>query len=136
MKVHWTIFACVVLIVSSGCQEWWCGEVALGNNFALVSDKPIQIIYCTSENACCDSGWPAVPGGVTEYGFDQRWIIAKRGDSEYWIIDKDFEIDMEGFDVPGRHEYYDSHIIGKLSESEFIHITDSLNIETIFRSTP
>jgi hypothetical protein len=116
-------------MLMSSCQEWWCGETNLGNRFALVSDKPIQIIYCTSDNTCCDMGWDAVPLGVTEYGFDEKWIVAKRSENDYWIIDKDFEIDLTGFDVPGRYEFYQSHIKGNLTKLNFDNIKDSLNIK-------
>ncbi len=128
MKIRLNFIGLVLLTLASSCQEWWFGETSLGNRFALVSDKPIQIIFCTSDNICCDSGWTGVPGGVTEYGFNERWIIAKRSENDYWIIDKDFEIDLTGFDVPGRYEFYESHIKGNLTKLKFDRMKDSLNI--------
>lgn len=122
------ILLLVSLILFSSCQQWWCGETELGNRFVLVSDKPIQIIYCTTEDICCNSGWTGVPGNVTDFGFDEKWIIAKRSENDYWIIDKNFEIDLTGFDVPGRKEFFESHIKGNLTEREFLKMKDSLNI--------
>lgn len=118
----------VLSIFTSSCQETWCGETDLGNRFALVSDKPIQILFCTSDDICCNSGWIGVPGGVIEYGYDEKWIIAKRDTDDYWIINKDFEIDLSGFDVPGRYEFYESHITGNLTKLEYERMKDSLNI--------
>lgn len=113
----------------SSCNVLWCGETDLGNDFVLTSDKPIQIIHCTTRKTCCSVGYTGVPGGVVEYGSNDAWIVAKRSTDEYWIIDKRFHIDWRGHDVPGRQEFYESHITGNLSLSEFEHLRDSLNIE-------
>lgn len=122
------------LLVTAGmwamtsCNVLWCGETDLGNNFVLTSDKPIQIIHCTTRQPCCSVGYTGVPGGVVEYGFNESWIIAKRSTETYWIIDKRFQIDWSEFDVPGRQEFYESHITGDLSLSEFEQLRDSLGI--------
>jgi len=133
MKNFLCLVSVFLFLLSTSCKETWCGEKDLGNRFALVSDKPIQIIFCTTNDTCCDSGWTGVPGGVTEYGFDEKWIIAKREENDYWLIDKDFEIDLTGFDVPGRYEFYQSHIKGNLTKKELNKIKDSLNIRIVLK---
>ena len=82
---------------------------------------------------CCDVGNTGVPGSVVEYGFDNNWIIAKRASGDYWIIDKRFQIDWSGLDVPRRHEFYESHITGDLSLSEFEQLRDNWDIRITMR---
>lgn len=133
MKKQFWIISLFTFLLTTSCKESWCGEKDLGNRFTLVSDKPIQIIFCTTNATCCDSGWTGVPGGVTEYGFNKKWIIAKRSENDYWIIDKDFEIDLTGFDIPGRYKFYQSHLRGNLTKLEFDKMKDSLDIRVEFK---
>ena len=97
-----------------------CGEIDLGNRFVLYLEQGRnQIIYCTSDDLCCNVGWNAAPSGVTEYGQNDKWIIAKTKADEYWIIDKEFQLDLNNCDQTRCFEKFESQIKGPLDAVDF-----------------
>jgi len=86
-----TLLIFAILIVSCNLS----GVKSLGDNFALIESDTddIFIQYCIDET--CNVGIYVVPSKVTEYKFDNDWIIAKsiNKDNEvsYWIVNKKFD---------------------------------------------
>lgn len=118
-RTTWTIG---LIISVFSCKEKFCGEIQLGNRFVVALEQERnQIIYCTSDDYCCDSGWNAVPMGLTDYGSNEKWIIARTKADKYWIIDKEFDIDLDScMDNQNCHKVLTDHIKGNLTEEEFI----------------
>lgn len=115
------------------CKEKICGEVQLGNKFVVaLEQKRNQIIYCTTDDYCCNSGLNAVPMGLTDYAFNDKWIIAKTLRDGFWIIDKDFDIISENCEKDNCAETLESHIQGNLTEERFKELTLILNIDLEF----
>ena len=109
------------------CKEKLCGEIQLGDRFVVaLEEKRNQIIYCTTNDYCCNSGLNAVPMGVTDYGFDDRWIIARTSADKYWIIDKDLKVGSEKEDC---YKILVDHIKGNLGLEEFDRLKKELGIE-------
>ena len=112
------------------CKEKYCGEIQLGNKFVVaLEQKRNEIIYCTSDHYCCDAGWNAVPMGLTDYGFNDRWIIARIRTDKYWIIDKDFDIDLTNCDETHCDKILRDHIKGNLTRDDFEKMKKELGIE-------
>ena len=61
--------------------------------------------------------------GVTGYGFNEKWIIARTKTNEYWIIDKDFDDQ-----IPLENTLKD-HTIGNLNKEEFEKLKKEKRIE-------
>ena len=114
----------LTLVSMLSCKEHFCGEIQLGNKFVVALEgSRSQIIYCTSDHYCCDAGLNAVPMGVTGYGFNEKWIIARTKTNEYWIIDKDFDDQ-----IPLENTLKD-HTIGNLNKEEFEKLKKEKRIE-------
>ena len=125
-----TTLTLVLISTVLSCKESVCGEIQLGSRFVVaLEQKRNQIIYCTTDDYCCNSGWNAVPMGLTDYGFDERWIIARTRTDEYWIIDKDFDIDLSNCQDKDCDKLLTDHIKGNLKPAEFEKQKKELGIE-------
>jgi hypothetical protein len=125
------------LIPFSSCD--YCkllGEENLGSNFSLIeADKDhIYINYCITDG-CCDAGIKAIPSKVVDVSFDYFFIIAKSRNSEndeYWIVNKNFDFDLEECRDKNCREIVNSNILGPLTHSEYKTKKDSLGINLNF----
>jgi len=77
------------ILISSCCLT--IKEKHLGNNLYLSEYDNSDRIIVYSKEKCSGGGIVIVPMTVTEYAYDKKWIIAKKGtgaESQYWIIKK------------------------------------------------
>lgn len=117
---------------SSICESF--GAHDFGNNLTLLEGDRTEdrvIVYCTGRSAgCCDAGIPVIPSRVDTLSqyvqsatADLNWIIAKTVNKDkskgYWIIDKNFKIDLAKCDVVNCDSIIQSHIIGPLDSTDF-----------------
>jgi hypothetical protein len=118
-----------------------CGfikEEYLGNNFRLSEYDNVDRRILYSDEKCSGSGIEIVPMTVTEYAYNSKWIIAKSRASrfgteyQYWIIDKDFRIDVKT-ESNNFNNVIRSHLIGPLDSLSFIQRASSSNFNLKFQ---
>ena len=85
------IFLGLSLIISSCCLT--IKEKHLGNNYYLSEYDNVDRRIFYSKEKCSGGGIEIVPMTVTEFAYDNEWIIAKTGTgnnskNQYWIIKK------------------------------------------------
>ena len=137
MKFEVVILIAFLILDSCDYCKAVYGEESLGSRFMLVNenDDQVYILYCTSQH-CCTSGVNIVPSKVEQVKFDDTWIIAESkpqdGEATYWIINKDFEVDLTKYDDESSHDVIMSNVAGPLDQSQFLERRDSLNIELSF----
>ena len=123
----------LMTVLTVSCKETLCGEIQLGNKFVVaLEQKRNQIIFCTTNDYCCNSGFNAVPIGLTDYAYDDKWIIAKTVKDGFWIIDKDFDINLDNCEKENCDEILKSHIQGNLTDERFKELTSRRNIDFEF----
>jgi hypothetical protein len=110
------------LLYSSCCL--FIKEEYLGNNFILSEYDNVDIRILYSEEKCSGSGIDIVPMTVLEYAYDAKWIIAKSGskkatDIQYWVVDKDFKIDMKS-DHDSSLNIIKDHVDGPYDSTSFM----------------
>lgn len=96
----------------------------LGNNLILSLDESRfnwKILYCEHGfnyfSGCMDAGSTVVKGQITQYAFNQNWVVVYAEDpygewKGYWIIDKCYNKNSDINEVL-------KHILGPLNEQEF-----------------
>ncbi len=136
-----------LLFVSCNCDFY--GSHDLGNNFMIFEGDKLEdrvIIFCPpkKEEKCCTGGFYVIPtyenhyndeGSYAEYidkaESNEHWIIAKsilkkNKTAQFWIINKDFDINDKYMDTPlskdkGEDfmEFINSQITGPLDSLSF-----------------
>lgn len=138
-KLLVVVFMSLCLTSIEGCDycEFMYGENDLGARFRLVNESKnnVYIEYCLSPS-CCTFGFDVVPSKVDDVAYDKRWIIArtvseKKGDS-FWIIDKDFAIDVENCHQESCKGVVNEHVRGPLKIDEFSTEKNQLQIKLDF----
>ena len=124
MKIFVYCLLLTTLVSCNICKLF--GSHDLGSNFVLFEGDRVDdtiIVYCTTQKGCCDAGIPAVPEHVENVDFNKRWIIARVINKDktlsYWIIDKDFELDLEKCRDINCREIINSNITGPLTLAGF-----------------
>jgi hypothetical protein len=104
-------------------------EESLGSNFSLIEEN---ILYCTSQS-CCNIGFPVIPPKIREVRFNDQWIIVKSIQKvnviSYWIIDKEFDIDLDKCAEIKCDSIIKANVFGPFLQKEFLQKKDSLNID-------
>lgn len=109
------IFLGLSLIISSCCLT--IKEKHLGKNFYLSEYDNVDRRILYSKEKCSGGGIEIVSMTVTEYAYDNEWIIAKTGTgnnskNQYWIIKKIEKIEPTAEDLK-------SNTFGQLGLEEF-----------------
>ena len=129
------------------CKSW--GDNNLGGKFTLLEGDRQEdriIVYCTSNSKCCHAGISIIPSkdfGITKAWvekaeFNERWIIANsflRNGEElgFWIIDKDYELDLSKCEEVDCDSIIQSHVIGPLDTLQFEEKKKELGIDLKFK---
>jgi len=101
------------VVISSCCLT--IKEKHLGNNLYLSEYDNADRIIVYSKEKCSGGGIVIVPMTVTEYAYDTKWIIAKKGkgtECQYWIIKKSTEKEPTVEEIK-------SNTLGQLNLEEF-----------------
>lgn len=134
--INFIMFSLLAVASCDYCSAVY-GEDKLGSRFTLVKENEDQvyILYCT-HGPCCRSGFNIVPSKVEKINFDNRWVIATsiqaNKEESYWVIDKNFEIDLQNCDATKCDSVIMSHVKGPLGYSEFLQAKESLKIDLSF----
>ena len=108
-------------------------EEYLGNNLYLSEYDNIDRKILYSEEECSGFGIEIVPMTVTEFNFNEKWIIAKsmsyreKSNIQYWIIKNDF------FDDPNV-DLIKANTIGPLDSITFGNNLKEKNIDIRLRT--
>jgi hypothetical protein len=143
----------MVALMAFSCNELW-GDHPLGNNYSLSEgdkEEDRVIIYCPFKKlGICDSGIFVIPvyerhmdrnGTYAEYVLsaqsNEKWIIAKtlrrlENQENYWIIDKDFEVDHSDCSKTNCDSVIQAHVVGPLSPISFSKKIKMLKVELSF----
>lgn len=123
------------------------GSYNLGNQFVLLDGDKMEdrmIVYNTTKEGCCHSGIPIIPSRldtVTKYVHtalsNKEWIIARAITNEkqesYWIVNKNFSVDVSNCEKINCDSIIQSHVIGPLDFKSFKKKIRELNIELSFK---
>jgi hypothetical protein len=120
------LFCFLFLLSFTSCDSFCLGgkEKKLGNNFRLINEDiyNVYILYCTSKG-CCDTGFSVIPSKIEKFNYNNKWIIAKSVNKDrldnYWIVNKDFEVDLSNCDNISCDSIIKSNIFGPFNRSEF-----------------
>ena len=102
----------------------------LGDGFILSEYDNVDRRILFSKDKCSGEGIEIVPMTVLEYADNSNWIIAKSSksklsaDFEYWIIDKDFDIQQNDSAI----NIIRAHVYGPLDSITFINKLNQQNI--------
>lgn len=102
----------------------------LGHDFILSEYDNVDRRILYSKDKCSGEGIEIVPMTVLEYANNSNWIIAKSSksklsaDYEYWIIDKNFEIQQNDSAI----NIIKAHVYGPLDSITFINKLNQQNI--------
>ncbi len=132
------------IMLCASCNSWhemW-GDHPLGNHLSMLDGDCKEdriIVYCGNRTGVCYTGIYVIPtysrhydsnGHYTEYVItaisDSKWVVAKtleikKEKENYWIIKKGFNIDRVDCSKVNCDSIIQSHVIGPLTLSEFIH---------------
>jgi hypothetical protein len=136
MQKEWkAIMVLLLALIFSGtsCRQMW-GDHPLGNNLDLLEGDHIQdrvIVYCTGKSGgACTGGMRVIPSNkdsatwyVQSAECNDKWVVAKamnRNKSiSYWLINKDFNIDLLNCEKIDCDSVLQCHVIGPLDFAEF-----------------
>lgn len=133
-----------ILLIASCCRLG--GVEDLGNNiYLLEADKyeDRQVIYCTTNDVCCNSGIPIIPAGADtltshpeRVKANDNWIIVESinldKSKSYWVIDKNVKLDLNRCDVVDCDSILQSHVTGPMTMDDFNREKQSRNIQLHF----
>jgi hypothetical protein len=142
------ILVCILLNSCSGEES-----ANLGNNLVLLegdNKKDRAIVYCSGRSfGSCYAGIYVIPtnlqhmenGRYAEYvetaKSNNKWIIAKSvfvdtKDERYWIMDKDFKLDITNCDSMNCDSILQSHVKGPFDINSFNGKKSDLGIDLAF----
>ncbi len=125
-KTTWIFLLCLFLLVSLACICGGTGllyEKDLGNGYAVWAVDIIEEA-CVMKKIDSDSAVCKVPPTVFEYGWDERYIVAKQyAQKNYYEVDTTkvnwFIVDMKNDEV-----------YGPMTESEYLDTRETLSVPT------
>lgn len=140
--IYLFIATCFLVFVIYSWPEWW-GDYSLGNNYHLLEgdNKDRVIVYCTGKNwGACHAGIAVVPSTkdtstlyVENANEDNDWILAKTKNKDksesYWIIYKNFKVDLNNCIKNNCDSIIQSHVTGPLTFHSFKSKLKELHIE-------
>jgi hypothetical protein len=150
MQKEWkAIMVSLLALIFSGtsCRQMW-GDHPLGNNLDLLEGDHIQdrvIVFCTGKSGgSCVSGIPVIPSYkdlatwyVQVAESNEKWVIAmamnRNKSNSYWIINKNFKVDLSNYGKTDCDSILQSHVIGPLNFAEFQNKIQELKTELDFK---
>lgn len=131
----------------ASCTSSFWGDNSLGEHFTLLEGdarRDRAIVYCTSrEYGSCVAGIPIIPsrndltdGKSARYvdtaTSSSRWIIARaieaNNNKSYWIIDKDFAVDLTKCEQVDCDSLIHRHVLGPLELEDFLKESSKLGL--------
>jgi hypothetical protein len=141
-----TLGSLIVTLIYS-CGVLW-GAHDLGNKLTLLEGDKTEdrlIVYCTGySGGACMAGTPVIPSrqdSITLYVKDaesnKHWVIARslrkqNRTEDYWIINKDFNIENLDCDQNDCDSIIQSHVKGPFRRAEFNAVKSQLGIHLGF----
>jgi hypothetical protein len=116
LRVKEVLF-CFGLIQYSCCP--FVKEDYLGSNFILSEYDNVDRRILYSNERCSGSGTEIVPMTVSEYAFDDKWIVAK-ADSGYWIVNKDTNLRYLSDSITSKPSIPEAKLNGPYDSAAFV----------------
>jgi len=125
---------------------YWCdlwGSHNLGRKFVLLEGDKTEdriIVYSTLKWGCCYTGIPIIPPKVNDkytshidkVKSNQKFIIARSvnrdGNFSYWIVNKEFEFDLEKWRDKNCDSVLQKNIYGPFKFDSLKKVSDSLKV--------
>lgn len=125
----------IFILMLSGCSNMCLQKIDwLGDKYALIefSSAERDIGYCKDE--CCNVSIPLAPMTVTNYAFDNDWIIAKStnrsGNESYFIIRK---IEVDQINIDSLYQEIIDQKFGPLSNNDFMKMKKEMRIDLLLK---